>query len=192
MTTLLTNTKGFLGGRTHLEHSIRNGVEPPDVQEPEILLRGKVHHFYAEAESGKSWLALYLAREAIQRGETVVYLDMENGERIVAERLQELGCDGLNVDTFFYYIPYPPMDFTKDAVAAYRADIEELEPDLIIWDSWINFLAACDLNENENTDIANWSTRYLHPARELGITTVVLDHVPHDAKLTGPRSMHQS
>jgi len=70
-----------------------------------------------------------------------------------------------------------PQDITD-----YRELVGEINPDLIIFDSWLKFLGSAGLEENSNDDIVKWSTAFLKPARDKGITTVVLDHVPHDAK----------
>ncbi len=59
--------------------------------------------------------------------------------------------------------------------------LDDVEPDLIIFDSWIGFLAACGLDENSPTHVEEWANAYVHPAKARGCTVVILDHVPHDA-----------
>jgi hypothetical protein len=57
--------------------------------------------------------------------------------------------------------------------------LDTVEPDLVVFDSWINFLSTAQLDENAAGDIASWASFYTRPARDRGITVVLLDHVPH-------------
>lgn len=57
--------------------------------------------------------------------------------------------------------------------------LDTLQPDLIVFDSWVNFLTASGLDENGNTDVERWGNAYLQPARRRGCTVVILDHVGH-------------
>lgn len=171
-----------ISGKKLLANSIEKGIPEPEVLEPDILLKGKAHQFYAEAASGKSWLALWLAKQAIERGERVMYLDMEMGYRTVSERLQAMEVDTSRMDELLHYYAYPSLDIQKESIAAYVNTLDEAKPALIIFDSWLTFLTGCGMEENSNSDISDWSTHYLHPCRVREITTVILDHVPHDAK----------
>ncbi len=169
----------LLAGRMLLGEALENGVEPPEEQEPGILLRGKVHHVFAAAGLGKTMLALWLIKQAILRGEIVVLLDDENGVRTIAERLQEMGVSPKEVDARLFYLPFPSLPMTEEARGNYVDLLDDLKPDLIIFDSWISFLAGAGMNESENTDVQTWCAAYTQPARARGITTVILDHVPH-------------
>src|SRR5215210_1244960 len=86
-----------LEGRVLLADFIRHGAEPPEELEPGVLLKGAVHHFYAGPNSGKTWVALRFIGNAIEREQTVALFDTENGPRIIAQRLAELGIDPTQV-----------------------------------------------------------------------------------------------
>lgn len=170
-----------IGVRTLLGQAIEHGIPEPEVFEPDILLTGKVHQLFNKAGGAKTWLGLWLTVQAVGRGQTVLYLDMENGHRLVSERLQMLSVDTSNLDALLHYYPFPKLSMEHKSVSAFDHLLKvEAQPDLIVFDSWVNFLAGGGLDENSNTDVANWSIQYLHPARSQGITTVVLDHMPHD------------
>lgn len=77
------------------------------------------------------------------------------------------------------------MPVTEKARRNFASRIEEYEPSLIIFDSWINFLEEARLDENVSNDISRWSKIYIHPARERNVTVVILDHVPKEG--TGAR-----
>jgi hypothetical protein len=170
----------LLAGRVRLGNAIQNGIEPPEELEHDVILKGKVHVLYAGAGMGKTLLALKLIKNAIERGENVIYLDTENMERIVSERLSALGVDPELVDRYLFYLPSPHMPGSKRAAAEYSDMLDKVKPSLIVFDSWINFLAGAGLSENENTDIAHWAVVYVHPARDRGTAVILLDHVPHD------------
>jgi hypothetical protein len=173
-------TNPLLRSRVLLADAVRNGVDPPEELEEDVLLKGKVHICFGDAGSGKTMLALKFLVNAIERGETVLYLDTENMYRIVSERLEALGVDPDKLDEQLYYLPSPNMPGDTKAAAEYAAMLDEVKPSLIVFDSWINFLAGAGLSENENVDVAHWAVAYLHPARDRDIVVLVLDHIPHD------------
>ncbi len=172
----------LLDSRVFLGPTIEEGVEPPDELERGILLRGRVHQIFSGAGMGKSWLALWLVLGAIERDERVLYLDMENGPRIVSERLNALGADADTVDDLLTYLSYPSLTMHSRDRDDYEALLDEVQPDLIVFDSWVGFLGAAGLEENSNDDVTKWSVAYAHPARNREMTVVILDHVPHEAK----------
>ncbi len=174
--------KDTLSGRVLLAHGIREGIPEPPVFEPDILLKGVAHHFFAEAGSAKTWLALWLTVQAIRRGERVLYLDAENGRRTISERLELLGVNTDRLDEVLHYYSYPNLDSRAESVQGYLDKLDDYRPELIVFDSWVNFLSACGMSEDSNTDVTNWSIKFLHPANLRGITTIILDHVGHADK----------
>jgi AAA domain len=169
-----------LQGRVLLGEGIAGELEPPDELEPGILLRGKVHSLYAGPGTGKTMCAQYLVNRCVDRDQAVAIFDMENGPRIISERHRALGTDPEKADEYVYYFPSPNLPLTEEAQASYVALLDEVQPVLIIFDSWINFLASAGLDENSSNDVAKWAVAYTHPARDRGITVLLLDHVPHE------------
>jgi hypothetical protein len=165
-------------GRTMLTQAIRDGVPEPEELERDVLIKGAAHQIFTGPGEGKTWVALWLITRAMMRGETVMYFDAENGKRIISERLQLLGV-GEDVDDYLHYYDFPAMGIGPEDAALYRAELDEVQPDLIVFDSWVGFLAGCGLDENSNTDVEAWATAYISPAKERGCTPVILDHVGH-------------
>jgi hypothetical protein len=172
-------TSSLLAGRVFLAREIEEGIEPPEELEAGVLLKGRVHQVYAGPGIGKSWVGLWLAARQVARGERVIYFDTENGPRVVAERLGALRVDTSELDELFFYLPSPNLALTAERSAAYAALLDTVTPALIVFDSWITFLATAGLDENSAVDIASWAINYAHPARDRGVTVVLLDHVPH-------------
>ncbi len=50
----------------------------------------------------------------------------------------------------------------------------------MVFDSWVNFLSGASLEENDSSDIAKWSLSFSRPARDRGMTVLLLDHVPKE------------
>jgi hypothetical protein len=123
---------------------------------------------------------LWLIKRCLERSEKVVFFDAENGKRIVSERLAALGTSTKRLDELLHYYPFPNLTLDPSHVDSYKALLGEVEPELVIFDSLVNFLGSAGLEENSNDDIVKWATRYTRPAREMGVTVVVLDHVPHE------------
>jgi hypothetical protein len=169
-----------LAGRVLLGAGIAGELEPPDELEPGILLKGKVHSVYAAAGTGKTMLMLWAVKRCLERGEPVIAFDMENGPRTISERLRDLGVDAEGADKLLHYFPSPNLPLTNEARAAYEALLEQVKPALVVFDSWINFLASAGMDENSSNDVAGWAVAYTHPARDRGITVLLLDHVPHE------------
>ncbi len=166
--------------RIDLGEPISSGMEPPDMLVPEELYAGRVHCIYSAGGTGKTFKALWLIKKAIDQGKPVLLLDLENGTRIVSDRLRDLGAEAEQVRRHLYYYPFPSMPLTDDASAEFEELLEEIRPALVVVDSWINCLSAAGLDENSATDIAQWAEAYPQRARVRGIACLLLDHVPKE------------
>lgn len=143
-----------------------------------MLLEGRTHQVFCGPGKGKSWLALWMAVRLVNRGLRVLYLDKENGARIIRNRLVALGANPSKIDQCLTYVPFPTLDLDPDAVADYTNSLDRFS--LVIFDSWINYLAAAGLDENSNGDLARWSTTFCAEARKRNISVLLLDHVGKD------------
>ena len=166
--------------RIDLGEPILSGMEPPDMLVPEELYAGRVHCIYSAGGTGKTFKALWLIKKAIDQGKPVLLLDLENGTRIISDRLRDLGAEAEQVRRHLYYYPFPSMPLTDDASAEFEELLEEIRPTLVVVDSWINCLSAAGLDENSATDIAQWAEAYPQRARVRGIACLLLDHVPKE------------
>lgn len=169
-----------IGERVLLGEIIRQGINPPEELVEGILLKGKVHQVFAAPGCGKSWLALFLTMKLINQGKPVLYLDTENGPNIIAERLKTLGAEEEKLDEYLTYYYSPNLPMTAEGAEAYVQFLEELDPALVVFDSWVNFLSGAGLDENVSSDIAKWSLNFCRPPRDRGITVLLLDHVPKE------------
>ena len=166
--------------RIDLGEPIESGIEPPEMLVPEELYAGRVHCIYSAGGTGKTFKALQLVKKVIDQGKPVLLLDLENGVRIISERLRDLGAKADQVRQHLYYYPFPSMPLSDDASSEFEELLEEIKPSLVVIDSWINCISAAGLDENSSTDIARWSDAYPQRARVRGVAVLLLDHVPKE------------
>lgn len=140
----------------------------------DLLYKAQNHLVYGNAANGKTMFALYLCSILIQRGLDVVYLDRENGRDRIYARMRALGCTEEQLDRHFHYFDDPPGPL--DDAPDYGDILDELEPALVVFDSFFGFLSAADLDENYGRDVAKWFDNYAPPT--LNAATIILDHPP--------------
>jgi hypothetical protein len=166
--------------RIDLGEPIESGMEPPEMLVPDVLYAGSVHAIYSAGGTGKTFFALWLIKQVIDQDKPVILLDQENSVRIISERLRSLGVTGEQARRNLHYYPFPSMPLSDDASAEFEALLDETKPALVVFDSWINFLASAGLEENSSVDIALWADAYPQRARMRGIACLLLDHIPKE------------
>ncbi|MBA3616783.1 MAG: AAA family ATPase [Rubrobacteraceae bacterium] len=167
-------------GRVLLAKAIRDGVDPPAVLVPDVLLEGKAHAIYSGPGIGKTFLMLWLILQVLARGAPVILYDLENGLRTVAERLRAMGAKADRIDDLLHFYPHTSLPATEEGRAMFEAKLDRIKPALVCFDSWIGFLASNGLDENSANDVATFASFFIHPARKRDVATLMLDHVPHE------------
>lgn len=148
-----------------------------DIQifKPGILAQGCSHQMVAPYESGKTFLSLVCAKEFLEYGFKVLYLDHENRRSSTKERLNLLGVDKIDKNSFLYINP-PHLDLNEDSKNQWTEFLECYQPDLIVFDSQNGFLSSAGRDENSSTGFQEWANVYLQIPRSLDMTTLVIDH----------------
>jgi len=136
---------------------------------------------------GKSILALWLSIKVMNAGGRVLYLDEEGSLNMVSERLEALGADLDTLDERFFYYQAPTITLSGESLAALFETVEDAKPDLIVFDSWADFLALDGLDENSSMDITRWIKHISDPLKNGGATVLLLDHVNKEDSGRGTR-----
>lgn len=178
-------TKG-LRGRILLGELLRGGIEPTPQLVNELVYEGRIHAIASAPGTGKTMLALYLAHEVVKAGSTVIYLDAENGPKLMAERLSDLGADLDQLDAGFHYYSGSDLDLSAESLEDLAETVEHESPGMVVFDSFADFLAVAGLEENSNSDCTLWMAKVAQPLKDAGVAVLVLDHVPK-ANGKGPR-----
>jgi hypothetical protein len=174
-------TPALLAQRADLSEVLKRGLEPPDQLVEDILLAGLVHMLYGKAATGKTWILLWLVARLLEQGKKVAYFDAENGKRVIAERLKDLGVDRGKLRKL-YYFPFPSLGLDKKSVAEYEEFLDVVRPDFVAFDSVAKFLGLSALEESSNDDFIKWCARYTLPATRRAVAVVLLDHTGWDDK----------
>jgi hypothetical protein len=146
---------------------------------PGILAEGYSHQIVAPYGSGKTFLALVCAKEYVNNGLTVLYMDHENRASSIKERRDLLRTDYAEMGKLLY-VNLPNLDLSEDSRMQYIAFLEHHRPSLIVFDSLNGFLSGAGRDENSSTGFQEWANVYLKFARAMGITTLVIDHTGWD------------
>ncbi len=153
--------------------------EDIEILEPGILVKGACHQIVAPYGSGKTFVSWICARTFLKDGLKVLYLDYENRKSCTKDRLDVLGTtitDRANL----LYVSNPNLDLSADSREQWVAFLKQEAPDLIVFDSLSGFLANAGRDENSSTGFQEWANIYLQIPKDMGITTLVIDHTGWD------------
>ena len=148
-----------------------------------LLYPGKVHSFYGESESGKSWLAQIAAAEVLKSYRKVVYIDFESDAIDIAKRLKILGVTKPEAVQYFRYIRPERRNLLDDP--AWLSLLEEGSATLIVIDGVTESLTMWDGATKENDDITKWMREFPRALAKSGAAVVLVDHITKNAETRG-------
>jgi hypothetical protein len=161
--------------RAHLDHQ----VSTQWIWEP-FLVAGEVTALSGTPGSGKTMVAAAATAKLVADGKRVLYLDEENGPAGFIPRLTRFGITADQTDLLWYV---NGSGIHEQGAVALHTVVQAFHPDLVILDSWINFLVNSGRDENSSRDVMAWLQTMAMPlARTYGAAVLVLDH---DAKTGG-------
>lgn len=152
--------------------------------EPDLLVRtdgkrlfygGLVHTLQAAPSTGKSWVSLLIAAEALVMGGAAVYLDWEDSAESIVGRLIALGLDPATLATNFRYARVEGPWTAAEAASVHQV-IDETNPEIVIIDGVAQAIAYDGGDENIASDCLAWHGRVVHPIAATGAAVVMLDH----------------
>ena len=131
--------------------------------------------------SGKSIAALLLAVQVIEAGGSAIYLDLENGARRQAERLNAILDDRpaatrAAVAKRFDYRPAPRLGKLTDAKAIEAWAELFTGRDLAIIDSTARTLGQLGLDEDRTSDFGQFMVGHIDPLAAQEVAVVLLDN----------------
>lgn len=170
-----------------LDWEVEPAAKPDALMKPDgaglLYSGGLIHVFFGEASAGKSWLAMLLIREALLRGDRVVWIDYEMGWSMVVPKLKALGIGKSQAAGLLYVDAKKegvPLRNFSDSVRAHAAD-------WVVVDSVSRALGADDKvaaegGENSNQAFIDWLREELLPVVEDNASIVLVDHTGHGDK----------
>ncbi len=138
-----------------------------------LLYPGKVHSFYGEPESGKSFAAQGVSAQVLMDGGRVLYLDYETDAATVVERLVMMGVAVDDIEAGFVYVE--PDARPEDGLADL---LDGQTYDLAVVDGVTEALVISGLKSIDNDDVTGWMRRVPRRiAEQTGAAVVTVDHV---------------
>ncbi len=141
-----------------------------------LLYPGKVNGFAGTSGDGKSLIAQHACAQELGKGETAVYVDLEDDAASVVARLLAMGVDPDAVRDRFVYIT-PDEPYSTTAREMLEAVVTERQPTLVVLDSTGESLALDGAKPNDDDDVARWFRRLPTALARLGPAVVVIDHM---------------
>ncbi len=176
---------GLLQGHKNLGDLMESGIEDPDMLLPGRYYRDAIHGIFAPHGVGKTLLALHDAIAVINQHEHVLYLDEENSYRQQVQRLLKMGADQDLVKNYFHWFGGTGLTTDPESLDILKLTVEEYDPSLIVFDSWIDFLGQAGLDENSSTDVAEWTNAVCLPLKNAGRAVLILDHANREGHYRG-------
>jgi hypothetical protein len=170
---------------------IEAGVPEPEMLVDDLIPRGQKVLPFGKGDAGKTWLMLSAAKAVIEKHEHVFWLDHESSAPATARRMITLGTDPALLSEFFLYLAHPAMTLRPQDVKRWERMVSYFQPALVVGDAYTELLAACGLEENSGTDVAEYDNVIIAPVIAAGGSFVPIDHVGHDDKGRPVASRHK-
>lgn len=149
-----------------------------------LFYAGKINSLIGESESGKSWLALLAVAQEIEAGRNVVYVDFEDTDRTLVQRLVALGVAPEVIVERVAYIS-PEETLTPSAAEFLAVELAAGDPSLAVLDGVNAAMARLGLDSNSTTDATRFSQVLLSRLVAGGAGVVTIDHVSKNKETRG-------
>ena len=149
-----------------------------------LIYAGKVHSFYGESESGKSWVAQIATAELLKADKKVIYIDFESDPQDIVKRLKALGVSRANLLHYFTYIR---PEGVREVSDPYWQAI--LQPDcatMVVIDGVTESLTMFGGETVDNDAITRWMRNFPRTvATKSGAAVILIDHITKNSETRG-------
>ncbi|HSG60305.1 MAG TPA: AAA family ATPase, partial [Pseudomonadales bacterium] len=146
-----------------------------------LFYAGKVNGIIGESESGKTWVALEAVKQALGRGQRVLYMDFEDAAPGIVNRLKALGITDF---THFAYMS-PDEGLGTRAKLDLSETLQTINPDMAVLDGFNAAMNVLGLDINSNNDATTFAQMLLKPVAATGVCLIYVDHVPKSKDARG-------
>lgn len=147
-----------------------------------MIYPGRVHSFYGESESGKSWLAQIVVAEQLKAFKKVIYIDFEADAADLIDRLQSLGVSQAEILQNFTYIK---PEAAKNHEDPHWQAILDSKATLVIIDGVTEALTMWGGETKDNDAITKWMRLFPRAISRCGAAVITIDHVTKDRETRG-------
>lgn len=158
-------------------------VNPDIVKLPNgkgLFYSGELNEIHGEPGKGKSWVALICAKQEIEDGGTVLYLDPESSAKKIIRRMRILGADENFRDRFLHLNPGNSDQW--QAVHHYAA--HTLKPTFVVVDGVASYIQQEGGNEDTSADCLAFLKDRCNPLKQFA-GVLLTDHVTKNSEGRG-------
>jgi KaiC/GvpD/RAD55 family RecA-like ATPase len=140
-----------------------------------LLYAGKLNTIVGEPESGKTWLAVVAAHQAITAGRSVAWIDIEDDARTLVGRLRAMAVSADAIRSHLLYVrPHEALGFHgRQQVAAW---LSAHAPSLVVIDSVSELMSLHELDPKSDIDVVLMH-QLARTFATAGAAVVLIDHV---------------
>lgn len=149
-----------------------------------LLYQGESHLLYGEGGTGKSWLCYKACAEEAAAGRISVIVDYESNRATVRARLKLLGVTKAQAGRIAYWRISGSL-MSGDEGRCLAEFIAKHNAVLVVLDSVSKALAAAGLGENDPNEYIRWDNAVVVPLTLRGVTSLLIDHIGHQADVPG-------
>lgn len=140
-----------------------------------LLYEATTNYIFGTRSVGKSWICLALAKEAMENGMDVVFIDPESSAKRILWRLKYIGVAPDVGAKHFKYLA--TIDHMK--VREAHAFVASSRRALVIYDGLANAIASAGKEENSNAALMILQQQ-IKPFADAGASVLVVDHTGKD------------
>ena len=151
-----------------------------DDDDETLIYSGKLNSIFGKPASGKTWISLIAVQNALANLGRVLVLDYEDNAVTFKTRMLKLGGNPAEYPDQLKYVSRTDLMENPDAVAEVQTWFVGAEAkafNLVVVDSVGS--AGCP---SDGADIMPWYDQHVGPWRDIGITRLLVDHVPKQDK----------
>lgn len=149
-----------------------------------LIYGGKVHSFYGESESGKSWVAQIATAELLKTDKKVIYIDFESDPQDIVKRLKALGVSRANLLHYFTYIR--PEGVREVSDPYWQAILQPDSASMVVIDGVTESLTMFGGETLDNDAITRWMRNFPRTvASKSGAAVILIDHITKNSETRG-------
>lgn len=143
-----------------------------------LFYAGRINGMFGDPETAKSWIAQTTIAQALHRGDTAVYLDIDhNGAEEIAERLLLLGADPSKIGSPNHFRIYEPED--RQGLISFLTEMARWRPTIAVIDSLGELMPMLGAKSIDNDELTTAMRAILKPlAHKIGACVITIDHLP--------------
>lgn len=150
-----------------------------------LFYPGKVHTVSAESEAGKTWLTLSACLDEMVAGRNVLYVDFEDDEGGIVNRLLAMQLQPDLIRARFHYLRPTVALGTGSHLDDLRGVLAAIRPSLAVLDGVTEAMTLHGMDPLSNKDIATFGRVLPRPLADAGPAVVCLDHVVKSTESRG-------